>query len=156
MGMYGVMKPVSQQDLDALIANDKLTNTILNDVGVVGLDKAWHAIHFTLAGDAWGGDGPLADAVMGGEKVGDDLCYGPARYLKPDAVRAVSSALSSLSTAAFSERLDPEALGAAEIYPGIWDDGPFANDYVSAHYELLRSTYEAAAAAGEGMLLAVL
>jgi len=155
MGMYGLMKPVSESDLTTLKASNGVAAAMMGDAGVVGLDKAWQALHFTLTGDAWGGDGPLADAVMGGDAVGGDLCYGPARYLPPEKVRAVAAALSKVPPEAFAQRFDPEALTREEVYPAIWEEGPEVGEYVFAFYETLRECYAGAAEAGQGMLIAV-
>ena len=50
----------------------------------VDLDKAWHCIHFMLTGSTYDVTQPLGGAVLGGDGVGDDLGYGPARILDPD------------------------------------------------------------------------
>lgn len=48
----------------------------------LSIDKTWHAIHFCLTRDPWGGEPPLVYAVLGGVPLGDDdLGYGPARFL---------------------------------------------------------------------------
>ena len=156
MGMYGLLKPVSETELADLKANNAVAAALMGEHGVLDLDKAWQALHFTLTGDAWGGDGPLADAVMGGDAVaGSDLCYGPARYLPPSRVRAVAAALAALSPEAFAARFDTEALNREEVYPTIWDEGPEVGEYVFSFYETLREGYAGAAEAGQGMLLAI-
>ena len=45
------------------------------------VDKAWHAVHFTLTGDAWNVDGALGQIVLGGEPFGEEIGYCPARWL---------------------------------------------------------------------------
>jgi len=39
------------------------------------VDKAWHGTHYLLTGDAWGGQPPLANVVLGGAEIGDDHVY---------------------------------------------------------------------------------
>src|SRR5262249_46865216 len=48
-------------------------------------------LHYLFTGSADEGDGPLADAILGGVEVGDDRGYGPARFLDPDEVCAVAT-----------------------------------------------------------------
>jgi hypothetical protein len=43
------------------------------------VDKAWHAIHFSLTGDPFEGRIPLNFLVTGGRSIGEDLGYGPLR-----------------------------------------------------------------------------
>lgn len=120
----------------------------------VDVDKAWHAIHFVLNGDVWGGDGPLGLAVMGGEEIGEDVGYGPARFLTPTEVHQVAQALLDFSPEQFGSRFDAQALHAAEIYPQIWlDDHDEAREYVVSHYSLLVDFYRSAAGRGDGALL---
>jgi hypothetical protein len=63
------------------------------------IDKSWHGIHFLLTGSAWGGKPPLSNAVLGGKEFGQDLGYGPARYLTPDQVKEVAAALDEITEA---------------------------------------------------------
>ena len=56
------------------------------------LDKGWNGLQFLLTGDTYLTTG-LGAALMGGDEVGDDLGYGPARWLTPAEVAAVSEEL---------------------------------------------------------------
>lgn len=120
------------------------------------LDKAWHGIHFLLNGAAWTvGEGAGA-AVLGGEEIGEDNGYGPARLLGPQAVQAIAAGLGALSVEALRARFDPQAMDAADIYPGIWDEGIEAFDtYLGPYFAQLREFYQAAAAGGQAVLLAL-
>ena len=74
------------------------------------LDKAWHIIHFLLAGAAWGGTPPFASAVCGGTELGEvDVGYGPARYLTPVEVKQVADALSGIAAKELWSRFDAAA-----------------------------------------------
>src|SRR4051812_34848725 len=74
------------------------------------LDKSWHIIHFLLAGDAWAGKQPHANAICGGAELGDtDVGYGPARYLTPAQVKEVAGALSGISANELWSRFDSSA-----------------------------------------------
>jgi hypothetical protein len=120
----------------------------------VEVDKAWHGIHYLLTGKADGGQPPLGLAVFGGEEFGPEVGYGPARFLTPSQVAAVSTALSGLSVADLEERFDPEDMEAKDIYPdAIWmREGREAFDYLVEYYQPLVVFYRDAAARGDAVL----
>jgi hypothetical protein len=123
------------------------------------VDKAWHAVHFTLTGDAWSTDGPLGQVVLGGEPFGEDIGYGPARWMPPDAVAAIAERLTALRPEEFEQRLDFAALAANDIYPSIWDRDPATDqlvEFVRGAYETLRDRYARAARAGQGFVISLL
>ncbi len=161
MGMVGCFVAVDAEKLRQLRTDPSLLEEFLypeeddEPQYSVDVDKAWHGIHFMLTGQADGGEGPLADAVMGGEELGDDQGYGPARFLSAEQVRAVAHALSQLSTEEFEKGFKPEAMTAAEVYPDvIWTrDGDEALQYVLENYQVMVSFYRDAAARGDGALL---
>jgi hypothetical protein len=161
MSMIGNLIALSSEQLQALIRDpDSIEDFIYPDDGDsepdnhIDLDKAWHAIHFTLNGKAWEGDEPLFLTILGGTEIGEDAGYGPARYLSADQVKAVSSALSDLPREAFVARFNPSAMTAAEIYPGIWEDEDDDGlDYVASYYTDLRNFYLAASQRGDAVLI---
>jgi len=127
MSMIGNFLPVSPEKLQSLIDNPESIPDFLcpddeasEPPNLLDVDKAWHAIHFLLTGNAWGGELPLALALLGGIEIGEDEGYAPARYLTPEEVREDAAALSPLPTEKLAERYVPEALDKAEIYPEIW------------------------------------
>jgi hypothetical protein len=162
MGMVGCFAGVSPETLLKLKSNPENIEAYLypNDgedepPNYIDLDKAWHGIHFMLTGSADGGDEPLSLAVLGGEEVGEDMGYGPARLLTPDQVQAVSAALSALDEESFRCRFAPQKMEAAGIYPDvIWvRDGQEALDYVMEYYRQLVTFYADTAARGDGAIL---
>lgn len=125
------------------------------------LGKDWHMLHFLLTGSAWGGEPPLASAILGGEEFGAELGYGRARYLAPEAVERIARALEAVSHVELRERFDPAQLARADIYPLSGDalsradlEEYFAS--VFSRFDDLCDYYADAAEAGEGMLLALL
>lgn len=159
MSMIGNLLAISPGRLAELIAEPGLVDSLLYpDDGPdpqkhLDIDKSWHAIHYMLNGSTWDGEGPLALAVLGGEEIGEDVGYGPARYLVPAQVKAISAALSLLRPQEFSAKFHPSALDAAEIYPQGWHDaGPEALEYVVRYYGLLSSFYQSAAERGDAVL----
>lgn len=139
-------------DEDALFAWIEAPDTVSFD-----LDKAWHAVHAVLSGSAWETGPGAASAVLGGQEFGDDLGYGPARYLPPELVAEIAEALAALGREEFVSRIDPDALAAMDVYPGIWDE-PIdeITEYVGSAYETLYAAYASAAAAGQAMIVTLL
>jgi len=156
MGMTGYLQSISAAQLSEIIDNpDHVENVLWPDEPGeprVDLDKAWHGLHFLLTGEAYGGSGPLALAIMGGTPIGGDLGTGPAVYLTGDEVKTVAEALSVTSEASLRDRFDPSALISNDIYPGPWTDGDFELDYLVQSYPQVVSYYTSAASRGDGML----
>lgn len=120
------------------------------------LDKSWHAIHYLLTGTAWHIDEGAGSAILGGDPVGEDGGYGPARVLDPERVRAVAASLGAVGVDTLRARFDPRAMASADIYPNIWERADEEFDaYLAPHFERLRSFYRQAAADGQAVLLAI-
>lgn len=119
----------------------------------LNLEKSWHVLHYLLTGKAEEAPPPLGNAILGGKEIGPDLGYGPARFLEPDQVREVASALSSITSEDLAKRFDLQAMIAANIYP-VRDESelPLAQDC----FQHLADYYSEAAAAGNAMLLYVI
>jgi hypothetical protein len=135
-----------------LVVPDGL-DSLPDDDREIDLDKSWHAIHFLLTGDAWEGDPPLRDAVLGGTELGEDLGYGPARYLTPTEVRVVSQALNGISADDLRSRATLQDLAAGDIYAFAPEQGEDSWEYITGNYERLVSFFAEASAAGDAMLL---
>src|SRR5262249_39923399 len=126
MGMAGCFAALPPATLRELMAHpDAIEDYLYPNDGddeppnYADVDKAWHAIHFMLTGVAEGGDGPFALAVLGGTPVGEEVGYGPARFLNPGEVRSVAAALEQLGEGGFRARFDAEAMTRAKIYPDV-------------------------------------
>jgi hypothetical protein len=120
------------------------------------LGKSWHAIHYLLTGTAWEiGDGAAGAAILGGDEIGEDGGYGPARVLDPESVRAVAAELDAMDVETLRARFDPNAMAAAQIYPDIWAGGAAEFNALAVHFAELRRFYRAAAENGEAVLLAI-
>ena len=118
------------------------------------MDKSWHLIHFLLTGSAWGGEGPIAGAILGGEEIADtDAGYGPFRYMRPADVQATSEALAKVDEHLLWSRFDAKRVGEADIYPSPWTGDDPEPEYIAQNYIALRNFYAAAAFTGDGMLL---
>ena len=118
------------------------------------LDKSWHLIHFLLAGEAWGGEGPVAAAILGGEELKEtDAGYGPFRYLYPAQVLATADALKHIDSEELWQRFDAEKVAAAEIYPSPWEGGHEEKQYIVQNFEELKQFYADAAKENQALLL---
>lgn len=158
MSMIGNFLQLLPDELSALIDDPSSVEAFIypedeEHENNLDVDKAWHGIHYLLAGDTAEGQPPLANAVLGGTEIGDDVGYGPARYLTVDEVRAVADALRDITPEKFRTRYVAAELLKNEIYPEIWndaDDG--AIGYLTTWYEALRDYYIEAASKGRAML----
>lgn len=164
MGMIGCFSAISAKELDAIQDDESLLDEFLypdNDEGepenTVDVDKAWHGIHYVLNGTSGEAEGPLGQAVLGGEVIGEDQGMGPARYLTPQQVKDIAAALDALSMDEFKARYKPIEMTAAEIYPEIiWErDDEDALDYLIENYQVMVSFYRDAAARGDGVILTI-
>jgi hypothetical protein len=117
---------------------------------VCDLDKAWHAIHFLLTRSEYGGEPPLANAILGGITIGEER-GGGARSLSPTEVAEVSGALAAVSIGELEERFEPAELDERGIYPMAWSKLGF--DYIRIPLADLIHYYTLAALRGEGMLV---
>jgi hypothetical protein len=162
MGVAACFFAIDSASIDHFRRNPELLEAFLNDQlksedpsGTIDVDKSWHLIHFMLTGQADGGPEPLSWAVLGGEEVGEDVGYGPARILQPDQVKGISSALSEISIEEFNSRYDPAAMKAADVYLSDMcvRDGDEALEYISDNYSALVDFYRSAAEGGKGAVL---
>lgn len=162
MGMVGCFAAIDPGTQEKIRNDPSLMEEFLYPDGGDGepeysidVDKAWHGIHFMLTGKSHGGEGPLSLAVMGGDEVGEEMGYGPARLLAPKQVQEVAAALEKLTIEEFERGFKPAEMATAEIYPeGIWErDGKDALEYVLENYQQMVVFYRDAAARGDGAVL---
>ena len=118
----------------------------------LSIEKAWHGLHFVLAGTKWEATAPPGNVVAGGCEIGEDLGYGPARYLTVDEVRDASTALAAIDDEEFRKRYNREALAEAEVYPGGWDD-PSELDWLLDAVRDVRAYFKKAADLGHAMMI---
>lgn len=114
------------------------------------IDEAWHALDYLLRRIRF----PV-DIVHGEEEIpgAEEWGYGPPRYLSPEHVRTAAETLAATSHEALVEGVPPAELAEAEIYlSSDWkSDGSFG--YVTSHYQALVPFFQAAADAGDGILV---
>lgn len=116
----------------------------------LNLEKSWHVLHYLLTGHVQEAPGPLGNAILGGEEIGEERDYGRVRFLTPQQVHEVADALSNVSKDALRNRFDLEAMNAAGIYTARnQEDLELAQEY----FEQLSRFYREAAENSEAMLL---
>ncbi|MEJ8303827.1 YfbM family protein [Saccharibacillus sacchari] len=160
MGMIGYLKRIPVELLNALLEGTASVEDFLHsdEAGeALDLDKAWHGIHYLLCGDAWEGEGPLFDVLMGGQPINDSEDEEVVvRYLQPEQVQAVAQALKEIGDQELAEGFSPDEMNEAGVYPAPdWNDGGEL-DYLLGYYGPLKTYYAEAADKGEGMLIYVM
>jgi Domain of unknown function (DUF1877) len=123
---------------------------------VLSLEKAWHGVHYLLAGGAEPGPELRSQAVLGGVELGDDpegfSGYGPARYFGAAQVRELSEALRRPEVEAEAlVRFDPVKMSQLQIYPG-WRGGAQDKEWLMNAFYRLRDFYSSAAAQGRAII----
>jgi hypothetical protein len=118
----------------------------------LSIDKAWHGIHYLLCGKADPDSDIAAQAVLGGDEIGDDDSgYGPARCFAPDLVAQIVAALDRPGLdAEMRARFVPDDMIRLGIYPGGWPPDSLA--WLTGEFDRLRGFYRDAAAKGRAML----
>jgi hypothetical protein len=116
------------------------------------IEKAWHGLHYVLAGTRWEPTAPPGNAVLGGTAVGEDVGYGPARLMNAPEVDATAKALAALTTSEIRARFDGPAKAREQIYPRGWSARSDAKWLVDA-FVSVRDYFDEAAKAGFAMLL---
>ena len=114
-------------------------NAKVHEDHVLDVDKAWHAIHFTLSGEAGNSskEAPLSKVVLGGNLISDeDREYGPAALLTAEELPRVNSALQGVSKQWFWERFSVAEMAANHVYPVREDDDEETFfEYVYGYFE---------------------
>lgn len=120
------------------------------------IDKAWHGIHYLLTGIAdleQPVESTLGLAIFGGTEIGEDLGYGPLRYLEVKEVKEIATALESVSVRDFASRYKVEDINKYDIYPldGEWTEED--KEYLLEKFESLVEFYRLTAKQEEVILL---
>jgi Domain of unknown function (DUF1877) len=161
MGVTCTICRVSSSDFEALGEDELAARLRYGAPGAQDLDKAWDGILWLISEERRerafmlpDPDLPETQSLM----PNDYFDGGEAQiaYATPSRVTKIAAALGKLDEAALRSRYDGRAMTEAAVYPEIWDRGePDALDYLVGHFETLRETYRAAAAAGDYVLVAI-
>ena len=157
MGMVAYLCRASADEVGAVRNNpDSVDDFIFDDARAgrcVDFDKAWHALHFMLTGEAGSTDHPLNLLVASDPELEgtDELGFGGYWLTEPDRVRRFSAALSEISDVDLAGRYDPAAMVAEDIYLSdvFEDEGLEALPYVLQGVAGLRRLAAEAAQGGD-------
>ncbi|MEW9697773.1 YfbM family protein [Paenibacillus sp. SI8] len=123
---------------------------------IEGIDKAWHAIHFILNESAWEGELPLFNVILGGTEIGEDMGFGPVRYVTNEEVKDIALKLSNLNENDLRNRFNPKVMNELQIYPAIdWVERG-DQEFVFSYYEEVKNYYIDASLKNCAMLLYII
>lgn len=157
-GMRMTLVSIDAGELAAARKDPARVDRILESTGqeVLDLDKAWHGIHYLLAGTAWKPGPGAGQVILGGTELGGDQGYGPAHVFGPEDVRRLAALLEAETPAKLTARYDPQAMARERIYPDVWlQEGKEALDYLLEYYVRLVAFYGSAAKRGRAILFVV-
>lgn len=122
------------------------------------IDKAWHGIYYLLTGIPdlkQPIESILGLAIFGGTEIGEDIGYGPLRYLEAKEVREIATALESISVRDLTSRYKVEDINKYDIYPfsGEWTEDD--KEYLIDNFESLVEFYRLTARQEEAVLLLI-
>lgn len=162
MGMMGQLAALTPEQLRSLIdQNSQIEDFICSEKSdnksnkKLDIRKAWHGIHFLLTGECYSNESPLAMAIFGGTEIGEDVEDSTTRYLTPEQVKEIATALRDVSKEDLAQRYVPSAFEENNIYPTeIWkSEGNQALEYLLNYYELMVAFYQSVAVRGEAVLI---
>lgn len=162
--MIGCFSAIDAKKLATIQSNPSLIEDFLypdDDLGEpehsIDVDEAWHGLHYLLTGQAEESHGPLAQAILGGQSIGEDVGLGPARILTPPQVKEIAAELGRLTDEDLRARYKPVEMTALQIYPElIWErDGEDGFAYLVENFEVMAEFYREAAARGDGVVLSL-
>lgn len=125
---------------------DENNNT--NEESSLDIDKAWHAIHFTLTDGMEERKDILSNVVFGGRPINnEDIGYGPAILLTVEEVQEVHQEIKDISQNDFRDKFSMQKMVENDVYPLMDDEneeGFFS--YVWSYFEEVKTFFAKAAA----------
>ena len=151
MSMIANFKKISPSQLEEIKNNPSIIESIIypeTDAGSpdneIDIGKSWEGIHFVLTGHKFDeGTAPLRNVIMGGKEIGEDVGYGPARYMMPEEVRQTWESIRNFSEEDFKKNFNSEKIQKASIYP-FYDTKPNEEDldYLLSNFKKLKEFYQ--------------
>lgn len=157
--MIGNFKQISSSQLEELKnGSSNMEDLIYPDTDEplkehLDVEKAWHGIHFLLTGEVLDKKGILGNVIMGGNEIGEDFGYGPARYLNPLEVKETSDALALIQESDLKTKFNPSEFTQKEIYPFSAECSIEDLEYILSHFRKLKEFYKNCAENGKAMLI---
>ncbi|QJU58647.1 YfbM family protein [Sphingomonas sp. AP4-R1] len=164
MGMVMYLRRATSAQIEALKADPRTAEAFMFpeesdddlSLSLIEFDKAWHALHFTLSGQAYGTVRPLG--IIAGEDVetlgepalGDISCW----VIEPDVMAAFADAIDKISDEEIAASVDPEAMIDADIYLAdvFADEKDTSIDYLMQGVPMLRRFAAICGQNGEGAI----
>jgi hypothetical protein len=112
------------------------------------LHKYWDIVGYLIRGSKLTDP---TDPIEGGVSIGDEMGYGPARFLTSEQVRQAAQELKKLSWDAISSRFDPNVMDEQEVYLA----GYCTADEARTAFHRLVNFYADAASLGNALLLVI-
>ena len=146
--------PVEREKIRLHIVRDLQSTwvNLMDNPSAEGLrrEKSWHSLHYLLTGEVEAAAPPLGNTILGGKEIGEDVGYGPARFLTPQQVKEVALALAAVTPEDLAGRFDLDAMQAHNICACVDNE----ELEMAQHFlQLLSSYYADAASQGNAMLL---
>ncbi len=116
----------------------------------LSLEKSWHSLHYLLTGNLWEVNSILGKTILGGNEIGPDIGYGPARFLEPAELKEIATALKRVSKDDLAKRFDLKAMVAAKVY-ACHNEGEL--ELTQEYFTRVVAYYVEAAKRGDAMLL---
>ncbi len=95
---------------------ERLTLAPIAESETFHLNQAWHILHYLLSGSDAEGDWPSTFIMFGGQEIGPDLGYGPARLLTNDLSTEVAKFLRAQSFESLEAAYIEQKIEQAKIY----------------------------------------
>lgn len=156
MSMTANLVKVSIEQLAEVRSDPSQVGPLVMDVihgnmagdSILDLYKSWNALHVLLND---GEPGAEANAVMGGQPIGEDLGYGPARILNEDEVASIAAGLAKISQSEFESRFDVGKM--EDVYSFHADEAEQEWQVLADLFGELKTFYATAAEQSSGMIL---
>ncbi|HJD96095.1 YfbM family protein [Mailhella massiliensis] len=164
MGMSGNYFRTSESTVEKIRRGEIALSDLIYDKAekehIVDIDKAWHAIQFTLTGASYGGDDDniFSRLVLSGNTLleEDDDEFSSMLMAVPD-VKALAAALALLTQEDFRERFNVQEMLENQIYPVTEDDDEEDFfEYVWDAVEELKEFFDDAAREGQAVIFYVM
>jgi hypothetical protein len=157
--MIGNFLAVDNDTLQSIISDPEILSSIIypedefeSNGDYLNIDKSWHAIHFLLNDSNWSGTPPLFNVILGGKEIGEDVGYGPVRYLTCEEVKELSVSLENIGDDIIS-KYNADKLNENEIYPQLWEEDEQVKEFLKSCFIKVKNFYNKAASDHKAVLL---
>ncbi|EQF23154.1 hypothetical protein QEW_3781 [Clostridioides difficile CD160] len=163
MGMIGCYTKISEENVLKLQrAEGNLQEFVFGDVNEnnsINIDKAWHAIHFTLTGCPFGGDDDniFSKLVLSGNVLVEIDEEPPAMLITANDVKKLSEAMNNLEEQMFRTKFNIGEMLENNIYPVMDDENEEEFfEYIWANLIELKKFIEEAANEGQAVIFCIM